>query len=64
MAWVPPWPGMAMGRPARWLSRLMGITTFCPPVPSGPATVVDVEADGDGVVDRTPSGATPSAVTT
>ncbi len=71
MAWVPPCPGMAMGRPARCDTRSMGMTTLREPAPpsGAPAPVVDgpeeVAAAGWRVV-AGPVGptATPSAVTT
>src|SRR5664280_2242840 len=33
MAWVAPCPGMGIGRSAFWVTRSMGTTTFCTPVP-------------------------------
>src|ERR1022692_1082162 len=35
MAWVPPWPGIRIGRSACWVTRLMGITTFWTVTPEG-----------------------------
>ncbi len=35
MAWVPPCPGISMGRAAVWVTRSTGTTTFCTPTPDG-----------------------------
>ena len=74
MAWVPPAPGMGMGRPSRWASRSMGMTTFCVPVPEAVIGVAAEGVAGAGVaavaatevvaVDPAAPGTEPSEVTT
>ena len=77
MAWVPPRPGMGMGRAARWDTRSTGMTTFSPPTPdeAPPAPVPEVPTGADVEVPDVVTGVVagvagavdvvaPSAVTT